>query len=290
MCKDKTANQLVELKPKVSMFTEDDVQILVATMHRDNTDFLDRMFKNSNWQQLNLLIVNQTTSDKILTINNGRTRVINSFEKGISKSRNLAIYNATKPILLLADDDTVFIKDAVKTIVEAYNEFKTADFICFQTKTFAEELYWKYPSEKGVFPKNKYSKILSVEMSFRKDFLKEKQIKYNEQFGLGGRFQDGENRLLIEDLHKQAARMMFYPKPIVYHASSSSSDELQSDRWLYARTAIDASLYPRWQAEARLLKRVFFVWRKKYIEFSEIPKKIKLGLQSLKDLKRLSYE
>ncbi|MDT8347060.1 MAG: glycosyltransferase family A protein [Flavobacteriaceae bacterium] len=290
MCKDKTANPLVKQKPKVSRFTQDDVQILVATMHRDSTAFLDRMFMNSNWQRLNLLIVNQTTSDKILSINNATTRVINSFEKGISKSRNLALYSATKPILLLADDDTVFIKDAVETIAKAYNEFKTADFICFQTKTFDEKLYWKYPTEKGVFPKHKYGKILSIEMSFRSEFLKENSLKYNEQFGLGGRFEDGENRLMIEDLYKKNAQMMFYPKPIVYHASSSSSDELQSDRWLYARTALDAKLYPRWQAEARLLKRTLSIWRNSYIGFSEIPTKIKLGLQSLKDLKRLNYE
>jgi glycosyltransferase involved in cell wall biosynthesis len=35
-------------------------------------------------------------------------RVVNSFEKGLSKSRNLGLLNAHGKIVLLADDDEVF--------------------------------------------------------------------------------------------------------------------------------------------------------------------------------------
>ena len=80
-------------------------------MNRDNLDFLIPMFPSANFADFTILIVNQTTEKKLMNSDFPNLKVINSFEKGLSKSRNLALKNATKKILLIADDDVIYLPD-----------------------------------------------------------------------------------------------------------------------------------------------------------------------------------
>jgi len=71
-----------------------DIEILIATMNRSNFEFLQSMFLFSGFYNFNILIVNQTTKDTILKSDLDTIKVINVFEKGLSKNRNLALQNA----------------------------------------------------------------------------------------------------------------------------------------------------------------------------------------------------
>ena len=82
---------------------ERSLEILLSTMQRTSLSFLSEMFPENNFLDYNILIVNQTSRDKILTSNYTNIRVINSFKKGLPQSRNLAIENAEKEICLIAD-------------------------------------------------------------------------------------------------------------------------------------------------------------------------------------------
>ena len=74
-----------------SFFKEADIEILISTMNRDSLDFLIPMFSYSHFSNFSILIINQTQSERILTSAYSNVRVINSFEKGLSKRRNLAL-------------------------------------------------------------------------------------------------------------------------------------------------------------------------------------------------------
>ena len=63
-------------------------------MNRSNFEFLQSMFLFSGFYNFNILIVNQTTKDTILKSDLDTIKVINVFEKGLSKNRNLALQNA----------------------------------------------------------------------------------------------------------------------------------------------------------------------------------------------------
>jgi len=89
-------------------YTNETVEIIVATMNRDSLDFLIPMFPFASLADFSILIINQTHANAILTSDFSNIKVINSFEKGLSKSRNLGLKNAQGEILILADDDEVF--------------------------------------------------------------------------------------------------------------------------------------------------------------------------------------
>ena len=63
------------------------------------------------------LIINQTYNS-IANINNEHT--ITKNEKGLSKSRNVAIEKATSDIILFADDDVIYNNDYERIILESW--------------------------------------------------------------------------------------------------------------------------------------------------------------------------
>ena len=60
-------------------------------MNRDNPDFLLPMFPFAHFSDFNILIVNQTVPGKELASGYPNVRVLNVFERGLSRSRNLAM-------------------------------------------------------------------------------------------------------------------------------------------------------------------------------------------------------
>jgi len=261
-----------------------DLEILVATMHRTSLDFLDAMFAKSGFGHFKVLIINQTDENSLLHSNNPKIRVINSFEKGLSKSRNLAINNATGAICLNVDDDVVFVKGFSEIIADAFNEYNTP-IVTFETLTTEGKSYWKYP--KKAMPHNSYvsRKTLSIEIAFKVSEIIERNLYFDERFGLGAQFEDAENFVFLNDAKKKGLMPYFCPKPLTIHPPLSSSDAVGTDRLLYAKAAIMAYAYNN-LSYLWVFKFVFFIYRKKYIPLSEIPRKIKIGFKSIADYKK----
>ena len=226
------------------MAKENDIplEILVATMNRNSLQFLYAMFKYNDIRNYHILIINQTTEDCLLESNNSQVRVINIFEKGLSRSRNLAIQKALGTICLIADDDVVFQKDFQQSILSSYQSLPEADVITFKTRTTEGHPYSKYP--KTVTKLNSfYKKVLSIEITFKRQSIVSNKLFFDEDFGLGSLFQDGENRLFLKRvIHHQDLKAYFVPEFIVEHKSNSSSDEVSSDRFIFARSALNYKL------------------------------------------------
>ena len=261
-----------------------DLEILVATMDRTSLDFLYRMFSKSGMNGFKVLIVNQTDKNSILESSDPDIRVLNCFEKGISKSRNVAIKNAIGPICFNTDDDVVFIKGFAEIIVNAYNNFKYS-IITFKTLTTQNKDYWKYPNKAMEHNSFVTQKTLSIEISFKISEIKNKNLFFDERFGLGAQFEDAENFIFLSDARKKGLIPFFCPEYITVHPPLSSSDAVETDRLLYAKAAIKTYAYKNF-SYLWVLKFVFFIYRKDYISFSQVPHKIKVGLKSIADYKK----
>lgn len=261
--------------------TTEKIEILIATMKRNDWTFLEKMFVHNKLSEHQILIINQTEKGIELHSTEPHIRVINSFEKGLSKSRNVALQNATGDICLIADDDVVFEPDFINKISKGFQQFKDADVVSFKTKTTKGNAYWAYPDEDGPMPSSKIRKILSVELAFRRRNILEKKVWFNEYFGLGAEFPNGANYLFLKDLTKKSAKICFYRSFICTHPPVSSSDQVGTDALLYAITGRNCYLYGKW-AYVLLLKFVFYIWRKSYIDFTQIPHKLKVGYAGIK--------
>lgn len=278
MCK--YTNKLAEV------FKKSDLEILIATMNRNNLDFLIPMFPFAHFSEFSILIINQTNEENLLFSEFENIRVINSYEKGLSKSRNLALENASKKILLIADDDVEFIPDFDQKIAIAYNENHEASIICLQAKTKEGKTYSNYKKDSFWMRFKDLVWVLSIEITFKREAIDSKNIRFNEHFGLGAQFQDAESLYFLRRAKYQNLKILFQPQNIVVHEAYSSSDEVVSDRWLFAKAA---GFYKRFSVLGYLyiLKVVFFLLRKKMIPFSQIRDKINIGFQGISAYKVL---
>lgn len=253
-------------------------------MHRENLGFLNAMFAESELENHNILVVNQTETKVDISHDYPNLKIINSEEFGLSKSRNLAIRHATKKLLLIADDDVVFLEGFSNRIIDAYNSNPTSDFICFQTLTTQLKPYRNYPI--GTLKKSQLNKVLSIEMSFKKEFIEKHNLRFDENFGLGAEFSDTENVHFLHAIFRKKATMIGAASPIVIHEPLSSSDDVASPRLMYAR---GASFYKRYGEFAYfwVMKYGFFLWRKGYAKSNEIKSKLKPMFDGIKDYKAL---
>lgn len=267
-------------------FKKVDLEILVATMDRSNLDFLIPMFPFAHFSEFQILVVNQTTESQIIESFFPNVRVLNSFEKGLSKSRNLALKNTIGEIALIADDDVVFLPDFQEKIISKHQANKESSIICFQTLTNKNEPYSNYSEKEFLMKKKDFLYVLSIELTFKTKELKAKNIIFNEFFGLGAQFQDAESLFFLRRANHNKLKILFSPENIVIHKEYSSSDDIVSDRLLYARMA---GFYKKHQFGAYyfLAKYIFYLSRKKLITFDKILPKLRVGIKGIQDYKML---
>ncbi|WP_343763009.1 glycosyltransferase family A protein [Gangjinia marincola] len=263
------------------------LEILIATMNRDSLDFLDDMFPHHSLDQLNLLIVNQTTPEIHLTSSRDNIRVINSLEKGLSKSRNLALIHAKGDVVLFADDDLSYVKDFKTIVLESYKNNPKTAFVTFKHKTFKGEFIKTYPTHNRKHTLTTIESISSREISCRLDRIKKQDLLFNEYFGLGSTFETGEEYLFVCNLVQKGYQGYFCNKVIVLHPAHSSGMEMGSDRVVYGKSALKYLRYKDW-TYFWILKYVFFLVRNKYIKVNEFRPKLTIGMKGIKDVKNIT--
>ena len=131
------------------------LEILVSTMYRTSLSFLFQMFPCHNLETLNILIVNQTLKGNELKSDFENIRILNSYNQGLSFSRNLAINNAIGDICLIADDDVEFLPDFDQTILRSFSKRKLVSVILFKIATFSGKAYKNYPKDSKRLSKKK---------------------------------------------------------------------------------------------------------------------------------------
>ena len=191
-----------------SNYTKSDIEILIATMNRDNFDFLIPMFPFANYWDFSLVIVNQSSGNSLIS-SHENVKVINSQEIGLSKSRNLALNNATKELLVITDDDVIFKPDFEFKIIKAFNHFNNPAMIRFCSEKEANALMQKYPKQQKM--NLSWLDVLntkSIEIVVNRTQIKNQKIQFDERFGLGSTFGAGEEQVFLSTLKKNRSKFV----------------------------------------------------------------------------------
>lgn len=182
------------------------IEILISTMKRENIDFLSNMNIKSD-----VVVGNQ--SDKFSTeefvFNGNKCKFITTNTKGLSRNRNITLDNATGDICLIADDDLTYEDDYAEKIINAFNENPSADLIIFNLK---EKPIIRYLIKKKFKVKSlNYMRFGSVRIAFKLNSIREKGIKFDNNFGSGSIVPFGEDTIFLHDCLK--AKLKIYAIP-----------------------------------------------------------------------------
>lgn len=195
------------------------VQVLISTMNQKDNLLVNRLKINSD-----CIILNQCDKNNKLILKDKlyNTIIINSKTRGLSKSRNLLIENATKDICLIGDDDLEYVDNYENIIYEQFERFPNADVIAFQVEGI-EEKFKDYPNKEKKLNLITSMKVASVEIAFRLSSIKMNNIKFNEQFGSGSKYCMGEENIFLFECIKKGLEIQYVPLKIAdLHIGDSS--------------------------------------------------------------------
>ena len=128
-----------------------EIQILVATMFQTDYSLLDKINVQSD-----AVVVNQCDLDNINSFRYKNYNIlwVNTTERGLSRSRNMALQNSTADVCVICDDDEHLSDGYPHMILSAYTNLKNADFIVFNINRIGwneKEKEFKRPEKIGNF-------------------------------------------------------------------------------------------------------------------------------------------
>ena len=187
-------------------------QVLMATMDCEIKD-IRALIRNGHLDKTNILMINQcdVECEEILMKDGYFIKMLSCKERGLSRSRNMALRNAEAEICLIADDDMLYEEDVEQRIVKAFMENPNYDLIAFyveRSKSF---------NEKKIGTKHEISKrdslgLMSVQIAFRKDAIINNGITFDENFGAGsGTYICGEENIFLFDCMEKGLKILYVP-------------------------------------------------------------------------------
>lgn len=142
--------------------------------------------------------------------------------RGSSINRNVGLSSANSDIILFLDDDTAITDGAIAAIKAAYKEYPDSAAITFCTINEEGALRKKYPGKSFLRSKLSIMGVGAIEVTTRKKFLDDNNIRFNENFGIAAKFCTAEENIFLADILKNKGKIRFVPKVINTHPQIST--------------------------------------------------------------------
>lgn len=165
---------------------------------------------------------------------------------GLSANRNNCLRNATGDILMILDDDVRLSPEYILKVRAFFSSGKV-DVACSKIRTMSEEPEYKdYPSKEFQMKRIIQLKaVSSIEISLRMRSFKNKEIWFDERFGLGAIAGSGEELIFLSDCLRKGLNIRYFPEYTVEHPNKSSVKSLTpySDERLFVAGAQAFAMY-----------------------------------------------
>jgi len=185
-------------------------EVLLSTMDQNSLSLIKKMNINSD-----LVVVNQCFCEGILEteINGNIIRYINTKEKGLSRSRNMAIKNSSADICLLSDDDVIYINGYMNLICQEFLNNPDFQILAFRLEGI-DQVFKNYSKKEREIGYLQSMKISSVEIAFKRSAILGKRIFFDERFGSGARYKSGEENIFLFECLKKGLKIKYIPQKI----------------------------------------------------------------------------
>lgn len=205
------------------------LEVLVSCMNQKDSSLVENSSITTD-----VLLINQCNRDdlQVQLKGNQTIRMISTTQRGLSKSRNMAIENATGDICLLCDDDERLTEDYSEKIMDAFKKYAKADVIAFQVINHKCSLRTK-EQKLGYF---KCLKISSCQIAFRTESIRKKNVLFNVFMGAGTGNGAGEENKFLIDCYKSGLRLYYIPVEIAELKQKTSTwFQGYDERFFYLR-------------------------------------------------------
>lgn len=184
------------------------VQLLISCVDKNIPELIKKLQLQSP-----AIIVNQCGEDKEEQLQAAGFPVDIYYrnERGVGRSRNLALSKADKDICLFGDEDIVYVKGYEAQVEAEFAAHPEADGIMFQVEVTPERKTYQN-DEWGKVTLWNCGRYPAYSMSFRREKLQKTGVKFSLLFGGGAPYSNGEDSLFIRQVLK--AGMKIYKSPV----------------------------------------------------------------------------
>lgn len=189
--------------------------VLISCMHQTTHEIVER----SN-VQCDCVVVNQCDRDAVedydYTNCFGETRhvrFISTTERGLSRSRNMAMANASDDsICMICDDDELIESEAEERILNAYDSMPDCSVVTFSL--IRKDCTRTYPTQPYRIGLKKALKVNSLQITFKKSDIDRFGIRFDVEMGSGTGNGGGEENKFILDCLKAKLKVHYFPVTI----------------------------------------------------------------------------
>ena len=180
------------------------IDVLLSAMWLEDYRYIGRLHITGN-----CVVINQCDREREqrLTANGREICYVETRERGLSKSRNMALEYSDADICILCDNDVQYVEGYEDIIARSFAKHAEADVIVFFVKGEAKPRPY-YRSEQYL----NYVTVLKVgspEIAFRRRSLE--NFHFHELFGAGSVFSSGEENLLLYECLKRGLKILYLP-------------------------------------------------------------------------------
>lgn len=190
------------------------IEVITTTMSKSPAKLLESMNIKTD-----IVIANQSEEFKYEEekLKNGCiAKIITTNTIGASLNRNIGIAYSSGDILIITDDDTVFVDDYEEIVKREFGRHPNADAIKFfcGTTNGKEELSFK-KAEK--FHRAKMVSIMSAGIhcfAVKREFVVNKDISFPNNLGPGKRHNHGEDGIFFKRIYRNKGKVCISPEKI----------------------------------------------------------------------------
>lgn len=217
-------------------------ELLLSTRNKKSEKDLD-LFKKGIFS--NCLIVNQVSENVLYseTLYQNNIKMVTYKGAGLSLNRNTSLKVSCAEIVLITDDDVMMVSGYETIITDSFKKYPNADIIIFKASTFNDlDFRNSYPKSNKFLSLIELYSVSSIEIAFRRKKVLQKDIWFNESFGLGSKYESGEELLFLTEAKKKGLNILFLPHTIVKHPVFSSGYKFDN-RLFFSKGALLFALY-----------------------------------------------
>ena len=186
------------------------LQVLLSAMFLEDAGYVDSLNIDGD-----AVVINQCDREKEYTYTRKSLRgsdqcitYVETKERGLSRSRNMAIDRSSADVCILCDNDVEYLPDYEMRIKDGFSRHPDADLIVFYIKR-KEKPVPNYSRAKRMGYLS-VLKIFSPEIAFKKESIR--GIRFDERFGAGsGRYLMGEENIFLYDCLKKGLKIYYEP-------------------------------------------------------------------------------
>lgn len=240
------------------------MEVLLSAMYLKDWEYINSLNITSD-----TVIINQCDRVENKCIDNGNQKITYccTKDRGLSKSRNMAIRMATSEICILCDNDVEYIQNYEKIIESKFDEYPDADMIVFFIKRDVNSIPY---TNIDVKMNHKLAfKVFSPEIAFKKSVLEKNDLYFNEDFGAGSKYMSGEENIFLIEALRKKLNVIYTPTHIasLRFEESTWKSEGRNKKFFYDKGALYYALSPKYSI---FLDIQFVIRKRKLYDMSMI--------------------